>query len=247
MRCAQVIAPLLRCPSLKLNYQGPEHTVEAGGSNALPSRCTFPMFHPPMDAASASAGLGYMSNDGHYFECKNPIVLQHAFHMCVINHLDIFDTPLITTTRSIFVIDRLAMLHYPLPTNLQPRIRSESMSQKDIQPPPDSAGIERIKLTADNRLGATFSALYSFWIQREAAVNRNSVKGRDRNDAYSLIFFNHEQSTPIEYDFTSSPDELLTAALRFNATGDTEFSSALERAQNVMTSHWSTERFVSFL
>jgi hypothetical protein len=138
------------------------------------------------------------------------------------------------------------MLPDPFTTNLQPRIRSESMSQQDIQPPPDSAGIERIKLTADNRLGAALSALYSFWIQREAAVNRNSVKGRDRNDEYSLILFNHEQSTPIEYDFTSSPDELLAAALHFNANGNTDFSSVLERAQEVMTSHWSTERFGSF-
>jgi hypothetical protein len=118
------------------------------------------------------------------------------------------------------------------------------MSQQDMQPPPDSAGIERIKPSADNRLGAVFSSLYSFWIEREAVIGRNSVNGRDGNDAYSLIFFNHEQSTPIEYDFTSSPDELLTAALHFNATGDTDFSSALERAQNVMTSHWSSERLV---
>jgi hypothetical protein len=185
---------------------GPEHTVEVGGSSALSSRCTLPMFHPPMNTASATAGLGYTSNDGHHFECRNPIVVQHAFHI-------------------IFVVDR-----------------SESMSQQDMQPPPDSAGIERIKPTADNRLGAVFSSLYSFWIEREAVISRNSVNGRDGNDAYSLIFFNHEQSTPIEYDFTSSPDELLTAALHFNATGDTDFSSVLERAQNVMTSHWSSER-----
>lgn len=116
------------------------------------------------------------------------------------------------------------------------------MSKEDIQPTPGSSGIERIKRTADNRLGAVFSALYSFWIEREAAVNRNSVKGRDRKDAYSLIFFNHEQSTPIEYDFTSSPDELLTAALHFHAHGETDFSGAIERAQTVMTSHWSPER-----
>ena len=116
------------------------------------------------------------------------------------------------------------------------------MSKEDIQPPPDSSGIERIKATADNRLGAVFSTLYSFWIQREAAVNRNSVKGIDRKDAYSLIFFNNEQSTPIEYDFTSSPDQLLTAALRFRAHGDTDFSSAIKKAQTVMTSHWSSKR-----
>jgi hypothetical protein len=119
------------------------------------------------------------------------------------------------------------------------------MSQQDIRPPPDSARIESIKPTADNRLGAVFSSLYSFWIEREAVIGRNSMKGRDGNDAYSLIFFNHEQSTPIEYDFTSSPDELLTAALHFNAIGDTDFSSALEKAQEVMTSHWSTEKFGS--
>jgi hypothetical protein len=32
MRCAQVITPLMHFPCLKLNYQGPEHTVEVGGS-----------------------------------------------------------------------------------------------------------------------------------------------------------------------------------------------------------------------
>jgi hypothetical protein len=120
------------------------------------------------------------------------------------------------------------------------------MSQQARQPPPYSAGIEHIKRTANNRLGAVLSALYSFWIQRQAAVNRNSTKGGDRRDAYSLIFFNHEQSKPIEYDLTSSPDELLTATTHFKANGDTNFSGALEATQKVMTSHWSTERYGSF-
>jgi hypothetical protein len=39
------------------------------------------MFHPPMDAANAPAGLGYVSNDGHHFGCRNPIVMQQAFHV----------------------------------------------------------------------------------------------------------------------------------------------------------------------
>ena len=119
------------------------------------------------------------------------------------------------------------------------------MSQQDIQPP-DSAGFERIKRTANNRLGAAFTSLFIFWIARQAAVNRNSLMGGVRRNAYSLIFFNHEPSTPIENDFTSSPDELLTAALKFNAHGQTNFSSAIERAQRVMTSHWNAERFGSF-
>ncbi|SRR6266702_1458000 len=160
----------------------------------------------------------------------------------------ITNAPLITTLRSIFVIDRLATLHFfPRNHNLQTRIRSGSMYLRDRQPLPNSAGIERIVHTANNRLGAVFSALYSFWIARQAAVDRNSPMGGERRDAYSLIFFNHEPSTSsIEYDFTSSPDELLTAALHFDADGGTDFPSALKRTQDVMTSHWSTERCGSF-
>ena len=66
---------------LNLILQGPEHTVEVGGANAQPSRCTLALFHPPMGAANAPADLGYVSNDGHHFSCKNPIVMQQAFHV----------------------------------------------------------------------------------------------------------------------------------------------------------------------
>ena len=120
------------------------------------------------------------------------------------------------------------------------------MCQQDRQPLPNSAGIERIVATANDRLGCVFSALYSFWIARQAAVDRNSPVGGGRRDAYSLIFFNHEPSTSIENDFTGSPDELLAAALQFEADGGTDFTSALERAQHIMTSHWSMERYGSF-
>lgn len=185
---------------------GPEHTVEVGGANAQPSRCTLALFHAPIDAANAPAGLGYVSNDGHHFSCKNPVVMQQAFHV-------------------IFVIDR-----------------SGSMCQQDRQPLPNAAGIDRITPTANDRLGCVFSALYSFWLARQAAINRNAQLGGARRDAYSLIFFNHEPSTSIENDFASSPDELLTAALRFEADGGTDFVRALEAAQNIMNAHWSTER-----
>jgi len=187
---------------------GPEHTPEVGGANAPPSRCTLPMFHPPVDVASAPGGpTSHVSPDGHHFGCRNPIVMQQAFHV-------------------IFVIDR-----------------SSSMSLRDRRPLPNSAGTERIVRAANNRLGAVLSALYAFWIARQAAVDRNSlVVGGGRRDTYSLIFFNHEPSTSIENDLTSSPDELLASALHFETDGGTDFSRALERAQNVITSHWSQER-----
>jgi hypothetical protein len=121
------------------------------------------------------------------------------------------------------------------------------MCQQDRQPLPDAAGRDRITPTANDRLGAVFSALYSFWLARQAAIDRNAQLGGARRDAYSLIFFNHEPSTSIESDFTSSPDELLTAALLYEADGGTDFTRALERTQHIMDSHWSTERYSSVL
>jgi len=185
---------------------GPEHTTEVGGANAQPSRCMLALFHPPIDVENAPAGLGYVSNDGHHFSCRNPIVMQQAFHV-------------------IFVIDR-----------------SGSMCQQDRQPLANSAGVDRITPTANDRLGAVLSALYSFWLARQAAIDRNTRIGGARRDAYSLIFFNHQPSTSIEGDLASSPEELLTAALQYEADGGTDFTRALERTKNIMDSQWSTER-----
>jgi hypothetical protein len=67
--------------AIEMQFKGPEHTAEVGGANAQPSRCTLALFHAPMDAANAPAGLGYVSNDGHHFSCRNPIVMQQAFHV----------------------------------------------------------------------------------------------------------------------------------------------------------------------
>ena len=117
------------------------------------------------------------------------------------------------------------------------------MYSDDLKPHPNAAGANLIKPTANNRLGCVLSALYSFWLARQAAIDRNAQSGGTRRDAYSLVFFNNEPSTCIENDFASSPDELLTAALRYKAGGLTNFTRALERAQNIMDSHWSTERY----
>jgi hypothetical protein len=121
------------------------------------------------------------------------------------------------------------------------------MCQQDRQPLANSAGIDRITPTANDRLGSVFSALYSFWLARQAAIDRNAQLGGARRDAYSLIFFNHEPSTSIENDFASSPDELLTAALLYEADGGTDFTRALERTQHIMDSHWSPERYKNIL
>ncbi|KAI6030357.1 hypothetical protein EDC04DRAFT_2572165 [Pisolithus marmoratus] len=59
---------------------GPEH---AGNTGALPqpSYCTLSMFHQPLDARGPAPAIGYVSNDGHQFTCRNPVVMQHAYHV----------------------------------------------------------------------------------------------------------------------------------------------------------------------
>ncbi|KAG1764551.1 hypothetical protein EDD22DRAFT_883267 [Suillus occidentalis] len=56
------------------------HTAAAGNA-AQPSYCTLPLFHPPADPNNAQVGLGYVSNDGHIFSCRNPVIMQQAFHV----------------------------------------------------------------------------------------------------------------------------------------------------------------------
>ncbi|KAL4072300.1 hypothetical protein J3A83DRAFT_4093511 [Scleroderma citrinum] len=70
---------------------GPEHTGDAGNL-PQPSYCALPMFHPLSDPSVAPA-LGYISNDGHHFNCRNPVVMQQAFHV-------------------IFVADRSGSMYY---------------------------------------------------------------------------------------------------------------------------------------
>lgn len=183
-------------------YPGLEHTVDVGGANMQPSHCTLPMFHPAIDAANAPAGIGYVSIDGHHFNCIIP--MQQAFHI-------------------IFVMDRS---------------RSMSQTRTDGQPAPDP---EHIVPKANNRLDVVYSALYNLWVAREAAMNSGSALGGRRRDAYSLIFFNHETSTLIKNDSTSSPDELFNAALHLQPTGGKCFTGALKRAHDIMKSHWNSE------
>ncbi|KAG8219200.1 hypothetical protein J3R82DRAFT_13 [Butyriboletus roseoflavus] len=58
---------------------GPEHTA-AGGGAAIPSYCVLPLFHAPSNPNAALA-VGYISRDGHQFACRNPVVMQQAFHV----------------------------------------------------------------------------------------------------------------------------------------------------------------------
>ena len=123
------------------------------------------------------------------------------------------------------------------------------MSSSDRRPLANTPVSARISRSCNNRLGAVYSALYSFWSARNAATTTAGQQAVPaRRDAYSLILFDHTMSTCLSNDFTSSPDQLLDAVLAYRAGGGTNFTQALRTAETVMERNFSTERWVfSFL
>ncbi|KAF9220065.1 hypothetical protein BS17DRAFT_739840 [Gyrodon lividus] len=182
---------------------GPEHSA-AAGNPAQPSYCTLPIFHERRNPAGPSPSMGYVSNDGHVFSCKNPVVMQQAFHV-------------------IFVVDK-----------------SGSMTSRDKRPIRDTPASARIISHSDNRFGAVLSSLYSFWLARDTAMNAD---GRGaRRDTYSVILFDNLVTQAVVNDLGSTTDQLLNTLLRYRTSGGTNFTSAIQTAQDVIQRNWSTER-----
>ncbi|KAK0467152.1 uncharacterized protein EV420DRAFT_1507486 [Desarmillaria tabescens] len=86
---------------------GPEHAGN-GTNPGQPSYCTLPLFHPP-ETSNQRVGLGYLSNDGHVFPCKNPAVLQQAFHVIFV----------IDRSGSMASMDRRPLAGTPVTTTIQ--------------------------------------------------------------------------------------------------------------------------------
>jgi hypothetical protein len=99
-----------------------------------------------------------------------------------------------------------------------------------------------ISARSNNRVGAVYSALHSFWMARQTAFNNTGGTGA-RRDAYSVLLFNESPlRTSIINDFHRAPDQLLQELLNHEAEGGTNFDAALKQAQALMEQYWSTER-----
>jgi len=95
----------------------------------------------------------------------------------------------------------------------------------------------------DNRLGAVYSSLYSFWMSRHSAgASGPSRQATPRRDAYSVVLFDDEIVNCVNNDFTSSPDELLDIVMEYGADGCTFYDLAIRTTEQVMRRYWSTER-----
>ena len=123
-------------------------------------------------------------------------------------------------------------------------VRSTSMADRDRRPLVDAPVTELIQQHADNRLGAVYSALYSFWSARNAAVAVGQRAAGARRDAYSVILFDKRTKNVLVNDFTSTPEQLLGIVLDEGPSYGTNFTAALEAAGAVMERNWSPERHV---
>ncbi len=118
------------------------------------------------------------------------------------------------------------------------------MSGGDRRPLPNTPVTASIQRACNNRLGAVYSALYAFWMSRQAAVTANrQTRVTNRRDSYSVVLFDHELVRGVTNDFTSSPEDLLNGLLLYQARGGTNYDLALIDARNVMTANWSPERY----
>ena len=109
--------------------------------------------------------------------------------------------------------------------------RSMSMNKNDRKPLGDSPVSEMIRARMDNRLGAVYSALYSFWSARQAA------SGLQR-DANTVILHAGDTQSVCENDSTRSPSELLDLLLPNRPGGGNSFDKALKAADIAISKWW---------
>ena len=117
------------------------------------------------------------------------------------------------------------------------------MSYNDRRPLANAPATDRIREVADNRLGAVYSALYSFWSARHATMTSGQQTIEARRDAYSVILFNAATKNVVVNDFRSSPNQLLDIVLNEQTAWGTNFAAAIQASQEIMVDNWSTERF----
>lgn len=113
--------------------------------------------------------------------------------------------------------------------------RSMSMSKNDRKPLENSPVCGRIRGRMDNRLGAVYSALYSFWSARQAVVGL-------QRDANTIILHAEGTQSLCENDLTRSPSELLDLLLPNGPKGGNSFDKALKAADTAISKWWDDAR-----
>jgi hypothetical protein len=110
-----------------------------------------------------------------------------------------------------------------------------SMKKDDRTPLENSPVCGRIRAQMNNRLGAVYSALYSFWSARQAAVGL-------QHDANTVILHADGTQSVCENDSTRSPRELLELLLPNGPNGGNSFPKAFKAADTAISKWWDDAR-----
>jgi hypothetical protein len=110
------------------------------------------------------------------------------------------------------------------------------MASNDHRPLLNTPVTARISKQHNNRLGAVYSSLYSFWTARSSATTAN------RRDSYTVILFDENVTPVVNNDTTSAPDALLTPMLREFPEGLTNFNCWMDSTQARMEKSWNAHR-----
>src|SRR5258708_8233033 len=106
-----------------------------------------------------------------------------------------------------------------------------SMKMNDRKPLENSPVYSRIRARMNNRLGAAYSALYSFWSARQATLGL-------QRDANTVILHAQGTQSVCENDSTRSPSELLDLLLPNAPNGGNCFDLALKAADTAISRWW---------
>jgi hypothetical protein len=109
------------------------------------------------------------------------------------------------------------------------------MNKGDKKPPENEPESVKIRARMNNRLGAVYSALYSFWSARQAAIGHQP-------DANTVILHSENTQTVCENDSKRSPSELLDLLLRNGPHGGNCFDRALKAAGTAISEWWDDAR-----
>lgn len=119
------------------------------------------------------------------------------------------------------------------------------MRQTDRQPLRNTPVSRRLQRYANNRLGAVYSALYSFCRARQSyGTGEFEAVVSSRRDAYSVVLFNGVATRAITNDFDQDADGIVNTLLHHSIDFGTDFTLALDTARDVMLEHWSPDRSV---
>ncbi|EUC59556.1 von willebrand factor type A domain protein, partial [Rhizoctonia solani AG-3 Rhs1AP] len=159
---------------------GPEHNATATAP-ANPSYCILPIFHPPQDRRAAPAN-GYVSADGHRFECVNPTRLHQAYHVVFV----------IDSSGSMGSGDRIPLANTPVTQLLRTRCNnrygavlsalhgfwlSRETAQATAQPRQDAYSVVTFNNSPTTRLANDFTSttdqLLSRLVQTSASGGTN--------------------------------------------------------------------------